>query len=71
MPAPQPLHATPTGSVWVSAEFSRWLMGFPSGWHGDIGNTAALGLYGNAVVPQVAAAFVEHYCTEPSPLPVG
>lgn len=37
-------------------DLSRWMMGFPQHWHGDVARTPALRGYGNAVQVQVATA---------------
>ena len=37
-------------------ELSRWMMGAAPGWHGGESRIAALRMYGNGVVTQVAEA---------------
>lgn len=40
----------------LNVELTRWMMGAPPGWHGDLSRTAALRGYGNGVVVQVGEA---------------
>ncbi len=40
----------------LNVELSRWMMGAVPGWHGGESRTAALRMYGNGVVTQVAEA---------------
>lgn len=40
-------------------ELSRWMMGAPRHWHGDLSRTAALRGYGNGVVVQVGQVIGE------------
>lgn len=48
--APDPLD----GRGRLNVDLTRWMLGFPPGWHGDLSRTAALRGYGNAVQVQVA-----------------
>ena len=48
-PAPDPLDGGR-----LNVELSRWMQGFPRGWHGNVSRAAAIRGYGNAVQVQVA-----------------
>ena len=43
----------------LNVALSRWMMGAPPGWHGDLSRTAALRGYGNGVVVQVGQVIGE------------
>lgn len=62
-PAPAPTEPTGKGGAHrLSPRFVEWMMGIPAGWVNvpGVGRNAQLKALGNGVVPQQAAAAVEH-----------
>jgi len=57
---PDPTEIGPKGARRLSANFTRWMMGFAPGWCDGLTRTSALKCFGNAVVPQVAQVIGEH-----------
>ena len=64
-PAPAPTEPGPKGNPRLSPAFVEWLMGLPAGHVTDVGLTRneQLKALGNGVVPQQAAAALEHLLT--------
>lgn len=61
-PAPYPTEIGTRGQSRLSARFVEWMMGLPDGWVTgvDLSRTAHMRALGNGVVPQQAAAALEH-----------
>ena len=63
-PAPTPTEPNKDGNPRLAAPFSEWLMGWPAGWVTDpaigISRNDQLKIIGNGVVPQQAAAAIQH-----------
>lgn len=61
-PAPAPTELTAKGKHRLSALFCEWMMGLPAGWVTDIdiSRNEQLKALGNGVVPQQAAAALDH-----------
>lgn len=64
VPAPTPTELGRKGNPRLAAPFSEWLMGWPAGWVTDpaigISRNDQLKIIGNGVVPQQAAAAIQH-----------
>lgn len=64
--APAPTELTERGKHRLSPRFTEWMMGLPDGWVTDtpgIKRNDALKMCGNGVVPQQAAAALNHMLT--------
>ena len=64
--APAPTELTDRGKHRLSPRFTEWMMGLPDGWVTDttgIKRNDALKMCGNGVVPQQAAAALNHMLT--------
>ena len=64
--APSPTELTERGKHRLSPRFTEWMMGLPDGWVTDapgIKRNDALKMCGNGVVPQQAAAALNHMLT--------
>ena len=63
-PAPAPTEPNSNGNPRLAGSFAEWLMGWPAGWVTDpaigISRNDQLKICGNGVVPQQAAAAIQH-----------
>lgn len=62
-PAPNPTEPNRNGNPRLNPEFSSWMMGWPAGWVTQVPGVSRndqLKIIGNGVVPQCAAAALQH-----------